>query len=136
MNLTELVERGYGIKKEIEAAEKHSKDLGEKLQSVQNQIMEVMKTQNISSMKHSACTVILNTRFSVKNPATPEDKQEFYNYLKDKKIFEEMVSVNSARLNAWYKDEIEAAKIAGDFDFRIPGLSEPTAFEYVTFRKA
>lgn len=136
MDLNTLVEKAYSFKKEIEDHNETAKILGEKLQEIQNQIMEVMREQNISSLKHALCTVIMNTRFTVKNPATPEDKKNFFDYLQVKGIFEDMVSVNSQKLNAWYKEEIEVAKKDGNFGFKVPGIGDPTAFEYITFRKA
>ena len=134
-DIGQLTERGYALKKEIEELDKKSKELGENLSAIQNQIMEEMKNQGMSSFKHAHCMVILNTRFTVKQPVTPDEKQKFFDYLRERKIFEDMVSVNSMRLNAWFKEEMEVAKQKGDFGFKVPGLPEPSSLEYITFRK-
>lgn len=136
MDLNALIEQGYQLKKLIEEQENTAKRLREDLLKMQNQILEKMKELNLTSMKHRDCTVIKTSRFTVKNPSTAEEKKAFFDYLQQKNIFEDMVSVNSMRLNAWYKEEIEAAIQSGNFGFKVPGLAEPTAFETISFRKA
>lgn len=135
MDLNQLVEKGYSLKNQIDQHEEEVKNLNEELKKTKNQILEVMKLQNLSSMKHACGTVVVTSRFSVKNPATDEDKKMFYDYLRGKGIFEEMVSVHSAKLTSWYKAEMEVAKQDGNFGFKIPGIGDPTAFEDITFRK-
>lgn len=135
MELGKLAEHGYSIKNKIDALEAEAKSLGEELKKIQEQIMLMMKESEMSSFKHALGTVVLTTRFTVKNPATPEDKQAFFGYLKDKGIFDDMVSVHSQRLNSWYKEEMEVAKTEGNFDFKIPGIGDPSSMEYLTFRK-
>lgn len=136
MDIGQLAESGYAVKKEIEALEEKQKELNEKLKGIKASMIFKLKEMGVNSFKHATCQVIQTTKISVKNPQTPEEKEKFYNYLKEKNIFENMVSVNHMSLNSWYKEEIEAAKAAGNFDFKIPGLGEPTIFEDISFRKA
>lgn len=88
-----------------------------------------------SSYDSSFGKIVIQKRFSVRQPKDPEEREKFFNYLREKGLFEDMVSVNSMTLNAYYKQELETARQEGNFDFAIPGLSEPTVVEYVTLRR-
>ena len=69
--------------------------------------------------------VVVDTKISVKVPKDPEKKQEFFNYLKEKGVFEPMATIHSATLNSFYNAELEVAREEGHADFNIPGL-EPS----------
>ena len=135
MDIKELTARGYALKNKIDSLEEEVKGLNEELRTIQNQLAVMMKEQGVTSFKHADGTVVFTTRFTVKNPTDPADKEAFFEYLKQKNIFEDMVSVNSQKLNSWYKAEMEVAKNEGNFDFKIPGLGEPSALEIISFRK-
>lgn len=122
------------LEKEVEIHKEAQKKLNEEIAGLEKQGLELMKTQNLSSVKHARGTFFITTRFSVKNPATPEDKESFYNYLRETENFDNMVSVNNKTLNAWYKEQLEIAKKEGNFGFKVPGLSPPSAHEYVTLK--
>lgn len=134
MDLNALIEEIYTLEKRADEYKEAQKAVNEKLAVLEKQAIETLKDLNLTSVKHARGTLFMTARFSVKNPATPEDREAFYGYLKQKQIFEDMVSVNSQRLNAWYKEEMEAAKTAGDFGFKVPGIGEPTAYEYITLK--
>lgn len=134
MDLNSLIEKIVELEEDIEAHKRVVKGLNEQLGLIENQAIEALTALNLTSVKHEKGTLILTTRFSVKNPATPEDKKAFYDYLKEKQLFENMVSVNSNSLNAWYKAEMEAAKQSGDFGFKVPGIAEPSAYQQVSLR--
>lgn len=136
MDLNTLVEQSWTIDMKIKELDVEAKKLGMELKEIQNKIMEIMKDQQITSLKHARGTVIMNARFTVKTPKEKEDKEAFFEYLKSKGMYDDMVSVNSQTLNSWYKEEMEAAKREGNFGFKIPGIGDPTAFEYISFRKS
>jgi len=54
-------------------------------------------------------------------PQDPASKKLFTDYLKMKGDYEDLVSVNSQRLNSYAKQEILASK---ELDFQVPGLSK------------
>jgi hypothetical protein len=80
-------------------------------------------------------TISTVDKWSYKTPKTPEQKHLFFEYLKLKNVFEEIVSVNSQTLNAFAKREMEIARDEGKTDFSIPGLEEPTLYKTVSLRK-
>lgn len=63
------------------------------------------------------------------------NKQEFFKYLKDNGIYDEVVTVNSQWLNGWYRKEKEAAIEGGNILFTIPGIENPVSTVRLSFRK-
>ena len=89
----------------------------------------------MDSFKNEFGSFSKQARTSYKVPKTDEERRAFFEYLKEKGTYENMRTVNSMTLNAWAKQEFEAAALDGDMDFRIPGLDEPTISEYISMRK-
>ncbi len=80
--------------------------------------------------------LIKSERLTVTLPKTPEDKQAFYTYLKEKELFEHLVTVNSMTLNAFYKKEFDIAAEEGRaVGFKIPGISDPKTITTLNVRK-
>ncbi len=81
-------------------------------------------------------TIFIKTLTSVKIPREPGAKKEFYDYLKARGVFEEIVSINSATLNALYKDGLEEAIKAGNDKWKLPGIEAPTITKKLGTRKS
>lgn len=81
-------------------------------------------------------TFYIRSQFSVKTPKSPEAREAFFNYLKQKGAFDDMITVNHQTLNAYYNAELDAAQQAGVENFKIPGLDDPSLYETITMRKA
>lgn len=72
---------------------------------------------------------VTNTQ-SVKVPSG-EAKDAFFNYLKEKNMFEALATVHSKTLNSWYNEEVKK-----DAFFKVPGLEDPTSYQKIRFVKA
>ena len=81
-------------------------------------------------------TIYRIDRFTVQTPKSRYDKKALFSFLEERGIFNEMVSVNSQTLNAFYKEENAAALKRGDVDFKLPGVGEPKLSQSLGFRKA
>lgn len=82
-------------------------------------------------------TVTKITDYSVKMPAG-DDKQKFFEFLKERGVFDELATINYQTLNAYYKEQWEIAKqedAASALNFSLPGIGELKAFETIKFRK-
>lgn len=137
--IEKLVEEGNKLKDEIKNIEKDLLDpLKAKLRDIDNKILGVLEDHELTSFKTKHGTVIRNRRFSVQTPKTMEQKKDFFQWLhgKGEEVYWSYATINSQSLNGLYKQELEIAKEKGDFDFKIPGLGEPTAHEYLTRRKS
>lgn len=107
------------------------------LEELELQLMEKLKQLDRKNFQSKLGTFSISHRVSVKVPSTPEEKAAFFDYLRQKGVFEQMVGVHSQTLNSFYKAEFEAAKDRGEgLDFSIPGLQPPTVMETLSFRAA
>lgn len=118
----------FELRMKKEQADAEAKHLNGILIEEQNKVMAKLEALGLESYKAKAGTFAYSMREGFRVPKDLESKKAFFDFLKDKGVYEEMISVNSMTLNSWAKAEIEAALEKGDFDFKVPGLekSSPT----------
>lgn len=69
-------------------------------------------------------------------PETPEKKAQFFDYLREKGLFDHYATVNSASYNAFCKAEMELAKEDGrGLEFALPGVPEPKPTVKLSYTK-
>ena len=119
----------------IDEISKKRKIEDEKLQNLEEALIETLHGIDKTSYQSSAGTFSISHRMFVKLPADEQARAMFYGYLKEKGLFEKLISVNSNTLNSFYREEMNAAKEAGA-QFEIPGIDTPTMGETLSFRKA
>ncbi len=130
---TEIIEQNKA-KKAAEDALKRETEVLEELKSKFVYYAEEagMTTHTLTGVG----TVYVSEYYNVSTPKTAEQKKLLFDYLREKGILWEMVNVNSATLNSFHNAEIEAAKLKGDIDFKLPGVGEPVLSKRVGVRKA
>lgn len=134
--LDELVKKVFTQKAEVEALESKVNEASKKLTELQSSLLSCLqdlKKDNYSVKDFGE--VVVQKRFSVRTPKTAEDKSMFLKYLQEKGIFWDMVTVNSNTLNAFYRSEMEEAKKDGNLNFKVPGIGDPSYFEYIKLKK-
>ncbi len=111
-----------------ELIEDDLKTHNKKLESLQGKMISILDRFGRSNYDVPGVgKLVVAERSYVGLPKTPQDKEAFYAYLKEKKVFDEMISVNSQTLNSYYKHEREIAREEGHaLDFKIPGIGEPS----------
>lgn len=110
------------------------KDVTMKLEAKEQRVTELLLENGITSYKAPAGAMGLSFRTSVRQPQG-EEQAKFYAYLKSRGEFDTMISVNSMKLNAYFKEQLELAKERGDSDFQIPGLTEVKINPTLSFRR-
>jgi hypothetical protein len=133
--LSAACEQMYALKDEMKALEAAVKEKQSAYSDIERRVLATFEAHNLSNFECTSGKVIRSNRVSVKQPASPEAKAAFFEYLRSKGIFEEMVSVNSKTLAAYVKREIDQAELDGNMGFVPPGLERPTRFEFVALRK-
>jgi hypothetical protein len=110
-----------------EESERKAKEENKRLEMLYNKMLSILERFGRTNYEVPGLGRLTAVERSfVSLPKTPEDKDTFYSYLKDQGIFDELISVNSNTLNAFYKRELEIAREEGRaFGFKIPGISEP-----------
>lgn len=123
-------------RREIEVLRLEQSKKNSELETLEKRMMVLLEEVGKHDYHSEVGTVYITERASVKVPKDLEAKRALFDYLRQRGIFEEMVSVNSQTLNAYYKAEKAAAEEKGDFAFQLPGVGEPTVDQIVAFRKA
>jgi hypothetical protein len=112
------------------------KTITDQLETEEAKILKMLTDNDLKQFRCEHGLVSIGYFTSVKTPKTPEDRDAFFAWLKQKGVFMDTITVHSATLNALYKSEMEIAIQRGDVDFKIPGISEETITERLSFRKA
>jgi len=133
--LDKLVEEMFAARTAYQEADKVKKALGEEMDRLEEKVIDALVSLDKTNWDTDSCKVVINHRTSVLVPKTPEDKTKFYSYLKDKGMFDDMITVNSNTLNAFYKEQLNQALEAGDVNFRIPGIGEAAIVKNLQVRK-
>ena len=131
----DLCDELFYKKEQIREHDAVGKALAEDRTRLEAKIMGYLEEMEKDSHKGRLGTVYRVKRFSVQTPKTPEDKEAFWAWVLKSKgvdVYRSLRSVNSRTLQAFYKEELEAA---GDIDFKMPGVQEPTYSETIGTRK-
>lgn len=118
------IEQLLKMREEHAILDRQAKDLKNELTTAQGKLQAKLESLGLESYKGKAGTFSFRMIQGFKVPADMESKMKFFDYLKEKGVFDEIVTVNSQTLNSWSQSEIEAAEVAGNFDFTIPGLEK------------
>ncbi len=130
-----LCNAAFNKREEIDELKKGVKVQEEALEQLERKIATVLEAHERQSFQSSRGTVYFHETTSFKLPEGQDNKALFFQHLKEKGIFEDMVSVHSKTLNTYCKKELEAALEDGNVTFKIPGISEPVTIKDVRFRK-
>lgn len=100
--------------------------LNKSLKKQEGKLIEIIRECGLESFKCEHGTISVWEKATFATPKEAADRSAFFDYLREKNVFDDMVSVNYNTLNAWAEKEYESAKEKGDLTFAIPGLGAPT----------
>ncbi len=133
--LVDLQSRILQLTEDKASATEHLAGIQKELDDCKLKMIAHLKAAGLTNFKSPLGTVAVSSRFSVRLPASNDHWNEFYDYLKEIGQYEDLRTVNSQRLNSWYKEQMEQAKQRGDIDWHAPGLEAPSAMETLSVRK-
>jgi hypothetical protein len=122
-------------KAKVDAIREMDKEETGKLESLKMKVMGYL--EQFGKDKYPVTgygTISIQERFYAKIPADPEKKRLFMLYLKERGVYEGMVSVNANTLNSFVNKELEAAKETGNFEFAIPGIEDFGNYKILSIR--
>lgn len=122
------VDQWHTIREGIKAYEEKISELNEQLAPLTKELIEIMEAMEISRFEGSKGKINLLKIDYVNNPQTEEDKAAFFKWLKEKNLFEDMVSVHHQKLNSFYKSQLEESIEKGE-PLNIPGLEPKQRLE-------
>ena len=133
--LAELAKEAAMLKAEMAEMELQTKIKKSRFEEITDQILKTLDLLEMESFRAQGFLFYKTVESSVKIPKTVEDKKLLFQFLEEKGIFMEIASVNSQTLNSLYKNLAKEAAKNGNFDFRIPGVEEPTTYNNLKLRK-
>lgn len=117
----------FEMREAYERKKSEASELNDQFEIQKSKVVGMLEKLEKTSYKSDKGTFSYSMSEGFRVPKTPEQREKFFGYLKEKGIFDEMITVNSQTLNSWAKIEIERALEENNFDFQVPGLerSEP-----------
>lgn len=123
--LNNLVTKVFTLRTLKDEVEEKLSEINKEIAKIEDAIVYHLKESNLTTFKGTAGTVTPYERVSYRVPKEPEKRKAFFDYLKSREIFENLITVNHATLNSFAKEHFEAAKARGDMFDQIPGLDAP-----------
>jgi hypothetical protein len=134
--LDDLVRQIFDKRLVIEEAEAVVSGHNKELAKLEEKAVVYLKELGRDNYRTEWGTVSILEKWRVNLPQTDEDKQAFFQYLREKGLFDRLATVNSNSLNSLYMAEWAAAQEEGKgMEFSIPGIGAPKLFEALGKRK-
>lgn len=114
------------LKREIvDVEEKKVKELNKELDELEHEMLSIMDELKLKNFNENGSLFGTRETYQLATPKG-ENKDLFFNYLKEIGHFEALATVHSKTLNSWFQQENEAAISRGEPGAMIPGLDLPT----------
>ena len=117
-----------GIAKSFELKKKHSEIKAEAATvwheyELQNaQVGTMLEALDMDSYKAKAGTFSMKLEEGYTLPKDDESRKAFFSYLRDKGLYDSMITVAAPTLKSFVKAEVELAENEGNFEFIPPGV--------------
>lgn len=134
-SMNKLAEEIAELRDKEKAAKDVAKGITAELEARENKMVELLLENGMHNYRAPAGLCYLAFKTSVRQPQGDE-QTKFYEFLKKEGLFESMISVNSQKLNSYYKEQFELAKERGQDDFVIPGLTEVKINPSLNFKRS
>jgi len=124
--LEEQIHQCYIAKEEHNAAHAISSAAKDKLDRMKEETIAIMQELGMNSYraKSGLFTVVEKPYFYV--PKDDINKAKFFAYLKERGVFDDMISVRADKFNSWAKVEDIRLEKEGVLDYQVPGMEKAT----------
>lgn len=126
---TEMFEQ----RRKVEELEKQAKEASTILEELKTKVGAIMS--EVGKEKYHVegqGLIYFQNKRTASMPKDPAKRAEFFQYLKDKGIFEDLITVHSQTLTSFWNQEFEASQSP---DFKIPGIDEPSARKTLSMKR-
>ena len=134
--VNELSENIYNLRVQVKELEAQTTELNKQKSALEQKLIATLDAMGLSKFSSAHGSFSVTDRMSVNVPASPEEKAQFFEWLRTNGLFETYATVHSQSLNSLYRIELEKASDAGVDDFKIPGIGEPKFNKTLSFRAA
>lgn len=134
--LEEAIDKCFDLKAEHAEMKKNTALKWLEVEEMQIKIETMLTALDKTSYKSKKGTFGFQIEEGFSLPKDDESREQFFKHLKEKGMYDTMITVNSATLNSFAKGEVELAENNGDFDFIPPGLVRREPRTKFTMRKS
>lgn len=135
--LGDLIAAMVEQRKKIEELEKPVTEANKTLAAMEQKAASYLEELGWESFKSPFGTISVKDEWRFALPQTDEDKLAFFNYLRERGVYDKYATVHSTAYNSFCKAEWDVAKSEGrGFDFKLPGVPEPKLYRKLSLRKA
>lgn len=135
VELQNLCNQVLEMRKLADEAEDVFKKVDSDCRALEQQLVSFMEELKLKSFKVSGMLFGVRETMQLATPKG-EEKEIFFNYLKEVGHFEALATVHARTLASWYNQENEAAVARGEPYAVIPGLELPTKRLGLSIRKS
>lgn len=124
-DMDRMVARCLSLREQHKQKKEEAAQIYAELENLQQELISILQENNRTSYISPEGAFSYDIRETFRTPKDPDSRAKFFAYLKEKGVYDDLISVNATTLNSWAKGEMA---LSNDKDFQIPGLvkSEPT----------
>lgn len=128
------IDRLFEMKEEVAALEKQQSFINTQIEELQERVIATLEAHGKTKHVGRKGSISLSIDSYPSFPKEPQKREEFFEYLKKRNVYEDLVTVNAQTLRRFFKDEKEAHGGDENPDFKIPGL-EPFERKKLSMRR-
>jgi hypothetical protein len=128
------VDQLFEMKEKAKALEFEASQINVQVDELQEKLIAVLEAHGKTKHVGRKGSISLSIDSYPSLPKEPLKREAFFAYLKQRNIYDDMVTVNAQTLRRFYKDEKEANGGEENPDFAIPGL-EPYERKKLSMRR-
>lgn len=116
--LKELADRIHKKKSQLERLKRILKEASEKYEAVCQEALQILDNVGMESLKTDSGNLVPYTLANVKIV----DKPALVSWLERRGLLDELMSINTRTLGAFYRAEEESEAMTGNLNFSLPGV--------------
>lgn len=125
----------YGYKKIATELDKQKKEMTANKEEMQDLMGHIMDLLEVTSYKSKSGTITKREEPNYRLPQDDDSRKKFFAYLKEKGLYDQLITVNSRSLQSFVKQEVELAEAENNFGFLPDGIEETEYRTVYSLRK-
>jgi len=122
--LDEMLEECMTLKEEHKKIKDESAKVWHKYEQKYAEIIAILENEERDSYRSDDVSFSYKVVESFKTPKETDQRELFFQYLKDRNAYDNLITVNSRSLNSFAQQELEMQELEGNYGFAIPGITK------------
>lgn len=124
-----LVEQYNKLEAEKETLAAQVTEKNKEMMKIQGRLAQYLKELGRSEYDSPFGEVETKETWSITLPKDEPSRQLLWAHLKERDLFDSMISINANSLNALFRRDFKKAQDEGDLTFSMPGIAAPKVYE-------